>query len=627
MKIPPQLSRAPFVAYAGALCGGILLFYRAGISFLWGVGIGALGIALWLALTLRRSPLPYARRDLMWLPPLLCFLSLGMAAAYLHRPVNEADIPDGYLARGTVAEAACTDFGTRLSVDVESLTPRRRGADLPLHTRVYLYTDSAAAAPGDRIVFPALLRLPEGTDDYRRFLFSRGIDFTASLPGEFVARAGSDEGVRARVFRLRSRITATLDSSRLDPATASFLKALLTGDRSGIDPETRRAFAGAGIAHLLAVSGLHVGILVALILALLLPLDLTGSRVPRYLLALLSVWCFALFTGAGAPVVRAAVMASCLLAGMLLQRPHSAVNSLCLAAFIILLFNPRALFDAGFLLSFGVTAGIILLAPPLTPFADRKHRRLRKALLWVTVPCVAFLCSWVTSAVFFHSVPLLFLPLNLLLAPLLPLYFSLGLLHAAFLLWGFDPAWSASLLDAGYGLLAGGADIIGNLPRATAEIWLPEAAAWLYLLAMLCFACMLTIRGRGWIAGASVCMILATVAVVCLPPPIPPHTLSLRGDRSACAVVSVFRGEREVVLLPRDSVTGIGLHGKTVIFLDADIKLPPEPERIACHWLVIGSGYRGPAENIELCFKADSVLCHPSLSLDRMDELAGNLPE
>lgn len=622
MEIPPQLSRAPFVAYTGALCGGILLFYRVGLPAWSAIPAAASGILLWLVLAAGAWKLPYSLRDLRWLPPLLCFLALGMAVAYVHQPLGEKDIPDGYIARGVVRESAYTSSGSRLTVDLLALSPRRSGEGRALRAGICLYTDSVALRPGDCIAFPALLDLPETSEDYGRFLFGRGIDFTASLPADLIACTGRDSGITAWAATMRERTAALLQASRLHSSTASFLQALLAGHRAGLEPDTRSAFASAGIAHVLAVSGLHVGILVVLLLVVLKPLDLTGSRMPRYLLVMLLVWAFAVLTGLGAPVVRAAVMTACLLAGVMLQRPRSAVNSLCIAAFVILLFSPRALYDAGFLLSFGVTAGIILLASPLTPFPGRERRRLHAMLLWVTVPCVAFLCSWVTSAIFFHSVSLLFLPLNLLLAPLLPCYVYTALLYLLLLACGCDSSWIAAVLDAGYSALEDSAVAISSLPGVSAGIWLPEAAGWFYLCGMICFACMLSLKGRRWIVAGVSFMALAAATVILLPSPVPPATLSLRGDMSACAVVSYNRGERKVLLMPRDTLALGLLHGKTIIFLDTNIDARVGRDApLSCHWLIVGSGYKGGVADLNLCFRADSILPHPSLSLDRRDEL------
>lgn len=626
MEIPPQLSRAPFVAYTGALCGGILLFYRVGLPPWSAIIAGVAGILLWLASAMGRARLPYSLRGMRWIPPLLCFLALGIAVAYVHEPLDGNDIPDGYIARGVVRENALTGSGSRLTVDVDALTPRRRGVDRPIDTRIYLYTDSSALLSGDRIAFPAMMSAPDVSEDYGRFLFGRGVDFTASLSTDLIARTGREPGLTSAAASLRGRIAGLLRVSRLQPATASFLIALLTGQRTDIEPDTRDAFASAGIAHVLAVSGLHVGILAALLLLSLMPLDLTGSRLPRYLLVILLVWAFAVLTGLGAPVVRAAVMTTCLLAGMMLQRPRSAVNSLSVAAFIILMFNPRSLYDAGFILSFGVTAGIILLAVPLTPFGGRERRRLHALLLWVTVPCVAFLCSWVASAIFFHSVSLLFLPLNLLLAPLLPCYVYTALLYLLLLACGCDCAWIAAALDAGYSALEDSAVAISALPGGDARIWIPEAAGWCYLCGMICFACMLTIRGRGWTAAGAIFMSLAAAAIILLPSPVPPATLSLRGDVSACAVVSESGGGREVILMPRDTLAFELSHGKTIIFIDRDIDASAARSGpLSCYWLIVGSGYKGGAADLNVCFRADSILPHPSLSLDRRDELLGAL--
>ncbi len=619
MFIPPQLPRAPFAAITGAFCGGLLLCFRAGASASAGLGLLLGGAVLWILLEWRR--VRFTMRDLTWLPVILCFCGTGILTASINLPMDVQEIPDGYLARGIVRESAGTESGSRLTVEVTSLTPRRSGEERRLHTKLLLYTDSVPLTAGDRITFPAIFTPASGEPAYLSYLFSRGIDFTQSCPSRLIAHTGHERSLLTLAGDARLRIVERLNESALKTDTKVFMAALLTGLRSDMTRETRAAFTAAGIAHVLAVSGLHVGIVVLILALLLRPLDYINGRRLRYLLTIAGIWCFALLAGLGAPVVRAAVMASCVIIAILLQRPRLALNSLCLAAFLILLVDPRALFDAGFLLSFCVTGGILFLVSGLTPARERMHPWLHNATLWIAVPCVAFLSSWMLTARFFHSVQLWFLPVNLLLAPLLPFYFGIGVLYILLLFAGVDCSLCATLLDGGYAALMHCATWAGNLPGSHVSLYINELPIWFYMGALICFALYLSFGGKWKLLSALGGVVASGLLIMLAPAPVPPDTLELGRGASRCLLRSTRRGEPEKMELPRGSLSCAELQGHTIIFLDSAMSSSPAREPLHCDWLIIGSRYQGTLAEAYRQFTPDSLVWHQSVSPSRREEM------
>ena len=173
--MPLHFFRAPFVAISGGLCGGILLYFRAGVTVEAGIVILIAGaILFWL---LERRPLPYGWRYLYWLPLIICSLAVGVGTASLHPRLMPEAIPGGAIARGVVTDTATTSFGHRLEVRLTGLKEIEGG-------KAFLYTDTPAA-PGDIVSFPANFAEPTGAPDSRGWLFSRGIDLV-SYPAEVV---------------------------------------------------------------------------------------------------------------------------------------------------------------------------------------------------------------------------------------------------------------------------------------------------------------------------------------------------------------------------------------------------------------------------------------------------------
>ncbi len=246
---------------------------------------------------------------------------------------------------------APTDYGQR--ADVRVMLEGRA-----VKTRLYLYGDLPTLEPGDRIVGSFTLRRADRTADgeLRLDLQAKGILLTGS--GQVQATAKGGHPLRYLPARLSHRIALRLEA--LLPADAAGLsQAMLTGDRSSLSPSDRNNMSLAGASHVLAVSGLHVSMLMALLWLLV----GRGTRSVLIGLPLLAV--YALMTGATPSVLRAAIMLVPLLLAPVFGEENDPPTSLALAGFVLLLDNPWSVADLSFQLSFGAVAGLLLASPRL----------------------------------------------------------------------------------------------------------------------------------------------------------------------------------------------------------------------------------------------------------------------
>lgn len=203
--------------------------------------------------------------------------------------------------------------------------------------------------------------------------------------------------------------------------TAPLLKAFLTGDRSGLSPATTALFRQSGASHLLALSGLHIGILYLLLGKLTWVLGRSpGARRLRAGLVVGAAGAFTLMTGASPSIVRAFLF---IVLNELLQlsgRPRKPVRVLCLALFLQLALTPEAIRSVGFQLSYLAMAGIFLLYPSLESWYPDSGRPDPLRSLWKTaalsISCQVFTAPLVWLR--FHSFPVHFLITNLLAIPL-----------------------------------------------------------------------------------------------------------------------------------------------------------------------------------------------------------------
>ena len=204
-------------------------------------------------------------------------------------------------------------------------------------------------------------------------------------------------------------------------STAPLLKALLTGDRSGLSQDTVRVFRESGGAHLLALSGLHIGILYLLLSRLLWPLgNSPRARRVRYALIVLAAGLFTLMTGASPSIVRAFLFIFLNETARIACRPRDPLRILSTALLIQLVLSPSAITSTGFQLSYLAMAGIFLLFPILEGWYPKSARFDPVRKIWeaaaLSISCQVFTgpLAWFR----FHSFPTYFLLTNLLALPL-----------------------------------------------------------------------------------------------------------------------------------------------------------------------------------------------------------------
>ena len=236
---------------------------------------------------------------------------------------------------------------------------------------------------------------------------------------------------------MRLRLAASLAESVPEPES-SLVQALLLGLRDDLPDDMTESFRRTGTAHVLAISGLHIGILLALSLGL--SGRLLGRRHQLYLLPPLAlVWLYALLSGMSPSVTRAAIMGSVYLAALFLGRPRSVLPALGLAAAVMVAISPGVLWSVSFQLSFAAMIGIAALAGPIAEWLRRQYDGQARngagaAMLLDGVSYSAAMTIGATATtlplvmLYFERVSLVGLPTTLLVLPALPIVLVTGAL-------------------------------------------------------------------------------------------------------------------------------------------------------------------------------------------------------
>lgn len=193
------------------------------------------------------------------------------------------------------------------------------------------------------------------------------------------------------------------------------LQGILLGDKKIVPYEIRELFQETGIVHILAVSGLHVG-LISLFFLTFAKKILCFSEKYAYIFTLVFVGIYALITGLKPSVMRASLMIASLIIAPLFYRRSSSINNLFLAALILLVFNPKMIYNLGFQFSFIATLGILMIVPILGKFS--KNKWLKGVIAISGVSLAAWLFILPVLLYHFHKVSLIALVLNILVVPL-----------------------------------------------------------------------------------------------------------------------------------------------------------------------------------------------------------------
>lgn len=358
---------APLLKAIAAFLLGILLINHIGsVTYLLLIPAGMLAL-----LSVIPSFHPFRREQYGSLTLLIIFLVLG--AGYFHvRQTN--DRPDDLTAlegenlvlRGVVSRTPkATQYGRYTWLDLISISNDSIGHRVTAPVVAYLKaSDSTIFSLGDTLLVLADLKAATSRNEgYLEYLHKQGI-FQAAYISKTIVKAQQHHSLMAQATDLRSTLTMRLSHMIPDTTMAAVGAAMFLGDKSDLSQEIKQQFAQAGLSHILAVSGLHVGVIFLGLGFLFHPVS-RGKRGPlvKQLLVLAGLLGYMILTGAGAAVVRAVMMFGLVLVMKLLGQKTHLLTALSFSAWVQMLWNPAVVFDVGFQLSYAAVLGIFLVLP------------------------------------------------------------------------------------------------------------------------------------------------------------------------------------------------------------------------------------------------------------------------
>ena len=246
---------------------------------------------------------------------------------------------------------------------------------------------------------------------------------------EFIELKNTSKSINGYADTFRNRVNEKLKNYDFKTDVLAIINALLLGQRQDISPEIYNNYVNAGVIHILAVSGLHVGIIFLILNWLFKPLHRFkyGKHLIKPLLIILILWSFAFVAGLSPSVTRAVTMFSIVTCAQFLKRPTNIYNTISISIFLMLLVKPIYLFDVGFQMSYLAVLAIVSVQPMLYKLWKTPNLVIDKFWQILTVTIAAQLGVAPLGLFYFHQFPGLFFISNLVIIPVLGIILGLGI--------------------------------------------------------------------------------------------------------------------------------------------------------------------------------------------------------
>ena len=521
MGNPSFLSRLPVLRLLLPLVMGILLFKLVPGALLPVVLVVVAVVALIVLAVARKSPaVAVVLRAFHIIPLSMFMMAVGWLAAWLAAPPElDTKCVNGKAVLARVEHIDYHEKSMAMQVKLLKLgsdSSQLRGSRIILSTSGCDYE----LVPGDIIAFPLNIQPIKNLGnpdemDYASHLYHKGIRYRQHAKLAAVVKTGSSPTLMTRAENLRQALEHKILNSALAPETQTLLIAVLLGNDDYISPETREQFSMVGVAHVLALSGLHVAIIAMLMWLLLYPLDYFRAKKLRLVLTLLLLVGYDVITGLSPSVVRATVMIGFVFMGTLFYRKSTPLNSMAAAALVILVFAPGSLYGVGFQLSFiTVTALIVFYQTFEIKYPSIRLVKYFYTLLLTSV--VAMLSSTILTAYYFNTLSVMAVLTNFVVLPIFPVFMTAGAVALLLLAAGSSVEWLNVALDGMTSFINGSTHWLSTWSLGHSEVYVTWVAVVVYYAILVMLVMWLYRRNFRWLlaAGVTLAIGLAHSAVV-----------------------------------------------------------------------------------------------------------------
>lgn len=516
--------KAPFVRPLAALIAGILLQWHLQLPAMFLLVAFATSLLFSVVYSFTNVQLLYKLSVANGAAILLLFASLGALLVW-YKDVRNNQAWTGHFYKGGESIVATLQ---------EPLVEKTNSYKATAHFTALVKNDSLCTITGDlilyfkkdsappdlhygsQVVFTKNLQAIKnsgnpGAFDFKRYSLFQGVTHQVYLTSQdFTVLPAEEKTVLQNfIYNTRSWVVAILKKYIPGDKESGLAEALLIGYKDDLDKKLVEAYSNTGVVHIIAISGLHLGIIYWLLLAITKPLkqrkNLVWLRLP---LTIAALWMFTLLAGAQPSVLRSAIMFTVIAIGQLAARRSSIYNTMAASAFTLLCINPFWLWDVGFQLSYTAVLSIVIFYRPIYNWFYFKNKGMDFFWSLTAVTIAAQLLTLPISIYHFHQVPLLFLFTNFVAVPLssVVLIGEIALCVFSFLptVAGFVGAMLAKFI---YWMNS----YIEGLDAVPFSVWKGFSIAVLQMALLLvfvvaaCYWLMEKQKGYAWAAGSAFC--------------------------------------------------------------------------------------------------------------------------
>lgn len=345
--------------------------------------------------------------------------------------------------------------------------------------------------------------------DYRGYLFRKGIYYQAFAgEGDWLLFQKNDIKWKYLPLFIQHQFVSRLKGIVSSPDNFGIISALSVGTRDFIDEEIKTAYSDVGAMHVLAVSGLHVG-LVWYVLNIIFG-RLKYNHYTRFLYWIIMtalLWLYVMITGMTPSVTRAGIMLTLVVTSTLMRRGSSSSNPVFLSAFILLAINPILILDVGFQFSYLAVFGILFFQPKLTSLWKLKNPVFKYLWELFTVSLAAQAGTIIPAIYYFNKFPVYFVLTNFVVVPLVTIILFCIIISAFF--WFSDPIFIFLSQCSGFftGIMNSGVKLIESLPGASLkQLYIDRVDAFILGMGLLCLMLFINKRRIHWLMITSLCL-------------------------------------------------------------------------------------------------------------------------
>lgn len=451
-----EIKKYPFIRITLALICGIALSLITNINSLWFLLLFGIGLITFLVFHLLNK---YSQNTITGI---LISLILVFAGGFIsssqseHARAGFTKVKEGLIIGEVNNDPKYSEKTT--TVEIQILAVKNNDDWISADGKTLLYVEnnekSKNLRPGDKIVFSPQLSEIENKGNPEEFDCKKYLSYNLILSSDYIK---SDEwqllsndyelGISSRMLRFRMSLISKLKSLGLNNDELAVASALALGYKDSLSDEVRHNYASSGAMHILAVSGLHVGIIYGIILFLLNFFKNEKFKIPKFIITIALIWFYAALTGLSPSVNRAALMFTIIALGKLQKHNAGSLNAIAASAFILLVINPMNLTNLGFQLSYIAVIGIVLLYDSIYHIFEVKNKILDKIWSLTAVSVAAQIATAPLGLFYFHQFSNYFLLTNYLLIPVSTIAIWLIVLIFSFSWIGFVEMLFARLLE------------------------------------------------------------------------------------------------------------------------------------------------------------------------------------